>query len=383
MGQSNSINSVRSSFSGSSTDSWNSSENARQSSCSDLDNVEKKSANPFKGKHSILATNNKVKLLSLRPINESHELDGNCNRSSVKNLIFGDATGPRFSQDLCSMSSAMSDYSFGIEFSACNGENHADANSQEHNDNKNVKGMTLILPEYLQPAKSSSSSSDTNNNSSKLAKTNQKNYHQTKKALAKYPSKAIASSRLSSALTLASVDLNSFESNTLQVMKPVQMRQLMSRSEASLLTRNLYGNYTPLDIDLGSFDHDQRYKQQQQRNDVSNKHVQPTGLKWPLFNNKLNYNSATTSGSKQDATSDKQQSTTKIDPLNETKLIILLQVCLPFILAGFGNLGAGFVVNQIVTWTVFKRIPAFLVLLTSFVGFKGNIEMTMASRLVR
>lgn len=69
------------------------------------------------------------------------------------------------------------------------------------------------------------------------------------------------------------------------------------------------------------------------------------------------------------------------DPSRETKLIIMLQVCLPFILAGFGNMAAGLVLNQIAHWKAFKQVPVFFVLLPSFVGLKGNIEMTLASRL--
>ena len=65
----------------------------------------------------------------------------------------------------------------------------------------------------------------------------------------------------------------------------------------------------------------------------------------------------------------------------ETKLIIMLQVCLPFILAGFGNMGAGLTLNKIAHWRAFHEVPIFFVLLPPFVGLKGNIEMTLASRL--
>lgn len=65
----------------------------------------------------------------------------------------------------------------------------------------------------------------------------------------------------------------------------------------------------------------------------------------------------------------------------ETRLIIMLQVCLPFILAGFGNMAAGLVLNKVAQWRSFQKVPIFFVLLPSFVGLKGNIEMTLASRL--
>lgn len=70
-----------------------------------------------------------------------------------------------------------------------------------------------------------------------------------------------------------------------------------------------------------------------------------------------------------------------IDPMKETKLIIILQVCLPFILAGFGNMSAGLALGKISQWEAFVKVPAFIVLLPPLVGLKGNIEMTLASRL--
>lgn len=69
------------------------------------------------------------------------------------------------------------------------------------------------------------------------------------------------------------------------------------------------------------------------------------------------------------------------DSTKETKLIIILQVCLPFILAGFGNMGAGLVLSKVASWEAFRRVPALIVLLPPLVGLKGNIEMTLASRL--
>lgn len=69
------------------------------------------------------------------------------------------------------------------------------------------------------------------------------------------------------------------------------------------------------------------------------------------------------------------------DSMKETKLIILVQVCLPFLFAGLGNMSAGLVLSRVATWDVFKDVSTFLVLLPPLVGLKGNIEMTMASRL--
>lgn len=67
--------------------------------------------------------------------------------------------------------------------------------------------------------------------------------------------------------------------------------------------------------------------------------------------------------------------------LRETKLIIILQVCLPFILAGFGNMAAGLTFDHVSKWRAFKSVPMFVVVLPSLIGMKGHIEMTLASRL--
>ena len=51
------------------------------------------------------------------------------------------------------------------------------------------------------------------------------------------------------------------------------------------------------------------------------------------------------------------------------------------LLAGFGNLGAGFILSQVQNWKVFIRVSELLVLEPTLLGLKGNIEMCMASRL--
>ncbi|CAG2170737.1 unnamed protein product [Oppiella nova] len=48
---------------------------------------------------------------------------------------------------------------------------------------------------------------------------------------------------------------------------------------------------------------------------------------------------------------------------------------------GFGNVGAGVIINIIQTWRVFIDIKTMFVLIPSLLGLKGNLEMTMASRL--
>ncbi|KAL1110518.1 hypothetical protein AAG570_008046 [Ranatra chinensis] len=65
----------------------------------------------------------------------------------------------------------------------------------------------------------------------------------------------------------------------------------------------------------------------------------------------------------------------------ETFLSIGLQVFFPVILAGLAMVGAGIYLNRIETWEVFTRIPEIVILVPALLGLKGNLEMTLASRL--
>lgn len=58
-----------------------------------------------------------------------------------------------------------------------------------------------------------------------------------------------------------------------------------------------------------------------------------------------------------------------------------VQVLIPFLICGFGNLGAGQLLDMIQHWPVFLNITELYVLVPSLMGLKGNLEMTMAARL--
>jgi cation transporter-like permease len=58
-----------------------------------------------------------------------------------------------------------------------------------------------------------------------------------------------------------------------------------------------------------------------------------------------------------------------------------IQILIASLCAGFGNVGAGVVLDIIQNWTVFIDITEMFVLVPSLLGLKGNLEMTMASRL--
>lgn len=69
-------------------------------------------------------------------------------------------------------------------------------------------------------------------------------------------------------------------------------------------------------------------------------------------------------------------------PTVSTKTIsTLLQVLAAFLVAGFGNVGAGLILDHVKEWPVFLNVNELYILVPSLLGLKGNLEMTMASRL--
>lgn len=58
-----------------------------------------------------------------------------------------------------------------------------------------------------------------------------------------------------------------------------------------------------------------------------------------------------------------------------------MQVALAFLIAGFGNVGAGLILDYVKEWPVFLHLDELFILVPSLLGLKGNLEMTMASRL--
>lgn len=65
----------------------------------------------------------------------------------------------------------------------------------------------------------------------------------------------------------------------------------------------------------------------------------------------------------------------------ETKRVLLLQVFVPFLLSGFGNVAAGLFLNWAQTWRVFRDNTVFYMLLATVMAFKTNLEATLAARL--
>ncbi|XP_028264555.1 solute carrier family 41 member 2 [Parambassis ranga] len=60
---------------------------------------------------------------------------------------------------------------------------------------------------------------------------------------------------------------------------------------------------------------------------------------------------------------------------------ILLQILVPFLLAGLGTVCAGMLLDVVQNWEVFQEITEIFILVPAVLGMKGNLEMTLASRL--
>ncbi|KAM4652709.1 solute carrier family 41 member 1-like isoform 1-T2 [Discoglossus pictus] len=68
-------------------------------------------------------------------------------------------------------------------------------------------------------------------------------------------------------------------------------------------------------------------------------------------------------------------------PGDESAISITLQVIFPYLFAGLGMVLAGMVLDIVQHWDVFKTITEVFILVPALVGLKGNLEMTLASRL--
>src|SRR5438105_1741347 len=65
----------------------------------------------------------------------------------------------------------------------------------------------------------------------------------------------------------------------------------------------------------------------------------------------------------------------------ETRRSFIVQTFIPFMLAGCGMVAAGLLLDRASQWTFLKHMPETLILVPALLGLKGNLEMTLASRL--
>jgi len=79
--------------------------------------------------------------------------------------------------------------------------------------------------------------------------------------------------------------------------------------------------------------------------------------------------------------SSESSSSLGISHTDETMFSITVEVFLPFLVAGFGMVGAGVVLDIVQHWPVFEELDQLFILVPALLGLKGNLEMTLASRL--
>ncbi|XP_061826057.1 solute carrier family 41 member 2 [Nerophis lumbriciformis] len=65
----------------------------------------------------------------------------------------------------------------------------------------------------------------------------------------------------------------------------------------------------------------------------------------------------------------------------ESVYFMVLQILVPFLLAGLGTVAAGLLLDVVQNWDVFQEVTEIFILLPAVLGMKGNLEMTLASRL--
>ncbi|XP_034251993.1 solute carrier family 41 member 1-like [Thrips palmi] len=69
------------------------------------------------------------------------------------------------------------------------------------------------------------------------------------------------------------------------------------------------------------------------------------------------------------------------DSVAENVWLTTIQVFVPFLVAGLGMVGAGLVLDVVQHWDVFRVVTEVFILVPALLGLKGNLEMTLASRL--
>uniref|UniRef100_A0A0K0DQB6 MgtE domain-containing protein n=1 Tax=Angiostrongylus cantonensis TaxID=6313 RepID=A0A0K0DQB6_ANGCA len=69
------------------------------------------------------------------------------------------------------------------------------------------------------------------------------------------------------------------------------------------------------------------------------------------------------------------------NPNPESSYLLFCQVILPFSIGGIGMVFAGVVLDLVQNWRLFKEVPETFILVPALLGLKGNLEMTLASRL--
>jgi len=70
-----------------------------------------------------------------------------------------------------------------------------------------------------------------------------------------------------------------------------------------------------------------------------------------------------------------------VQDVSESWSSVLVQVTPPYLCAGLGMVCAGLVLDSVQYWHVFQTLPELFIMVPALIGLKGNLEMTLASRL--
>lgn len=66
---------------------------------------------------------------------------------------------------------------------------------------------------------------------------------------------------------------------------------------------------------------------------------------------------------------------------SESRLSFVIQTFFPFLLAGLGMVAAGLLLEKASSWYFLQTVQEALIMVPALLGLKGNLEMTLASRL--
>lgn len=76
-----------------------------------------------------------------------------------------------------------------------------------------------------------------------------------------------------------------------------------------------------------------------------------------------------------------EENVEKTEHQPESSLTMLFTITIPFFIAGFGMVGAGVLLDIVQDWDLYQNIHEIIILVPALLGLKGNLEMTLASRL--
>nr|CAI5852704.1 unnamed protein product [Callosobruchus analis] len=82
-------------------------------------------------------------------------------------------------------------------------------------------------------------------------------------------------------------------------------------------------------------------------------------------------------------TSNSEESIAKTEVITQPEplWVTTIQMFIPFLLAGFGMVAASLLLDKVQHWLVYQEVSEIYILVPALLGLKGNLEMTLASRL--